>query len=72
MNLLFSGNDGHYSVVVGINKTHIFLQDPEIGKIRSMKIKDFMRVWFDFTGDYLKSQHDLRVRPLLVLFPFSR
>ena len=46
--------DGHYSVVAGLDKGFIYLQDPEIGKIRKIKRNDFMRVWFDFKGNYLK------------------
>jgi len=29
--------DGHYSVVAGLDSKFIYLQDPEIGKIRKMK-----------------------------------
>jgi ABC-type bacteriocin/lantibiotic exporter with double-glycine peptidase domain len=63
----FSENDGHYSVLVGINKTEIYLQDPEIGKIRKIKVKDFLKVWFDFSGDYLKSKKDIRIRPIILI-----
>ena len=42
--------DGHYSVVTGLDDLHIYLQDPEIGRIRKITRDDFMRVWFDFTG----------------------
>lgn len=44
--------DGHYSVVMGIDDRFIYLQDPEIGKMRKLKREDFMTVWFDFTGKY--------------------
>ncbi len=65
----FSEDDGHYSVVVGFANGKIFLQDPEIGKLRSMNISDFMRVWFDFEGDYLKSRKDLSIRGMIAVFP---
>src|SRR3989344_6607043 len=41
--------DGHYSVVCGLDDKFIYLQDPEIGKIRKIKRDDFMKVWFDFS-----------------------
>src|SRR3989344_5528693 len=34
--------DGHYSIAVGLDKQHIYLQDPEIGKLRKIKRKDFL------------------------------
>ncbi|MCK4524957.1 MAG: C39 family peptidase [Candidatus Andersenbacteria bacterium] len=46
--------DGHYSVVAGLDNRFIYLQDPEIGKIRKLKRDDFMKVWFDFRGEYVK------------------
>jgi len=47
-------SDGHYSVVAGLDEKYIYLQDPEIGKIRKIKRDDFMRVWFDFKGKYIR------------------
>ncbi|MFZ2189038.1 MAG: cysteine peptidase family C39 domain-containing protein [Candidatus Moraniibacteriota bacterium] len=58
--------DGHYSVVVGLDEKYIYLQDPEIGKIRKLKKADFIRVWFDFKGKYIKSS-ELIVRQLIVI-----
>ena len=39
--------DGHYSVVVGLDKNYIYLQDPEIGKLRKLTRKDFMKPEFN-------------------------
>jgi predicted double-glycine peptidase len=64
----FSYDDGHYSVVVALDKNNIFLQDPELGHIQGMNIKTFKRVWFDFQGDFLKSKKDLIVRRMIVLY----
>lgn len=58
--------DGHYSVVCGLDDKFIYLQDPEIGKIRKVKRDDFMRVWFDFKGEYLKL-NELIVRQIIVI-----
>jgi len=59
--------DGHYSVAVGLDDKFIYLQDPEIGKIRKIKRNDFMRVWFDFKGSYLKS-NELIVRQIIAIY----
>ncbi|HRY36254.1 MAG TPA: C39 family peptidase [Candidatus Magasanikbacteria bacterium] len=45
--------DGHYSVVVGLDDKFIYINDPEIGRIRKIKKVDFMIVWFDFPGNVL-------------------
>lgn len=59
---------GHYSVVTGIDDKFIYLQDPEIGKIRRIKRAEFMRVWFDFPG-WLINREDLVVRQIIAIFP---
>ncbi|KKT26781.1 MAG: hypothetical protein UW11_C0006G0047 [Parcubacteria group bacterium GW2011_GWA2_43_9b] len=58
--------DGHYSVVAGLDDKFIYLQDPEVGKLRKIKRYDFMRVWFDFKGDYIKP-NELIVRQIIVI-----
>jgi len=58
--------DGHYSVVAGIDEQFIYLQDPEIGKMRKIKRHDFMRVWFDFKGDYIKPK-ELIIRQIIAI-----
>jgi len=59
--------DGHYSVVVGLDNEFIYLQDPEIGKLRKIERKDFMKVWFDFSGEYIKSD-ELIIRQLIAIY----
>lgn len=59
--------DGHYSVAAGLDRVFIYLQDPELGKIRKMKRHDFLRVWFDFRGDYLKPE-ELIIRRIIALY----
>lgn len=59
--------DGHYSVVCGLDDEFIYLQDPEIGEMRKIKRYDFMRVWFDFEGDYLKKD-ELIIRQLIAIY----
>ncbi|QQG43064.1 MAG: C39 family peptidase [Candidatus Daviesbacteria bacterium] len=60
--------DGHYSVVVGLDEEFIYLQDPEIGKLRKIKKDDFMRVWFDFTGEYISSWPEMIIRQVIAIY----
>ena len=59
-------SDGHYSVVAGIDEKYIYLQDPEIGKIRKMDRNDFLKVWFDFKGKYIKPD-ELIIRQSIII-----
>lgn len=59
--------DGHYSVVIGLDENFVYLQDPEIGGVRKIDRDDFMRVWFDFEGKYLKSD-ELVVRQIIATY----
>lgn len=58
--------DGHYSVVCGVDDEYIYLQDPEIGGIRKIKKDDFKRVWFDFSGEFIKPD-ELIVRQIIAI-----
>ena len=58
--------DGHYSVVVGLDGRNIYLQDPEIGKLRKIRRDDFLRVWFDFEGRYIRPD-ELIVRQIIAI-----
>jgi len=59
--------DGHYSVVMGLDDEFIYLQDPELGAMRKIKREDFMRVWFDFKGEYLKP-NELVIRQIIAIY----
>jgi len=59
--------DGHYSVVTGLDKKYIYLQDPEIGKIRKLSREDFLTVWFDFTGKNIKA-NELIIRQIIAIY----
>jgi len=73
----FSQDDGHYSVVVDIDKKNIILMDPELRKIlvfikkRKFSTETFFRIWFDFPGRFIKNPGDLILRLMLVLTPFK-
>lgn len=59
--------DGHYSVVMGLDDVYIYLQDPELGHMRKIKKEDFMTVWFDFKGKYIKSE-ELVIRQIIAIY----
>ncbi|MFA6096427.1 MAG: C39 family peptidase [Candidatus Paceibacterota bacterium] len=63
--------DGHYSVAVGLDKRSIYLQDPEIGRIRKIRRSDFVRVWFDFRGGQIRP-NELVMRQLIAIYPSLR
>jgi hypothetical protein len=74
----FGGSyDGHYSVVVDINKKEIILMDPELEKIliyarrRKLLLEDFYKLWFDFMGDFIKYPRELFLRQMFVITPFK-
>jgi len=59
--------EGHYSVVAGLDDKYIYLQDPELGKIRKMSRENFKQVWFDWRGLYIKPQA-LAIRRMIVVY----
>lgn len=59
--------DGHYSVVCGLDDDNIYLQDPEIGKIRKLDKEDFKAVWFDFEGEFIKPE-ELIIRQIIAIY----
>jgi ABC-type bacteriocin/lantibiotic exporter with double-glycine peptidase domain len=61
--------EGHLSVVVGLDEKYISLQDPEIGGLRKLKRKDFIRVWFDFRSDHINSWNDMIIRQYIAVYP---
>ncbi len=65
----FSTDEGHYSVVIGIDKKYIYLLDPELGK-KPVKINlpKFKKVWFDFPNSYIKSKSDIVLRRIIVIY----
>ena len=60
--------DGHYSVIVGLDEENIYLQDPEIGGMRTIKRDDFYRVWFDFKGAAIKEWDDIILRQIIAVY----
>lgn len=61
--------DGHYSVVVGLDTENIYVQDPELGTMRTMSREDFLRVWFDFRPEFITNWEDMIVRQLIAIYP---
>jgi uncharacterized protein len=60
--------EGHYSVVVGLDDKNIYLQDPEVGRLRTITRDDFIRVWFDYTEDYPKSWEEMIIRQIIAIY----
>lgn len=71
----FQEDDGHYSVVVDVDKDNVILMDPALRKfliyIRRRKFprETFFRVWFDFPGKFIRKPKDLVLRLMLVVVP---
>lgn len=65
----FSINDHHYSVAVGLDRTHIHLMDPYIGEVQSFTHKVFNRIWFGFRDDTLNQPEDIVLRRMIVVKP---
>ncbi len=61
--------DGHYSLVVGLDEQYIYLQDPEIGGLRTLAKEDFLKVWFDFKGKIINSWDEMIIRQLIAIYP---
>jgi predicted deacylase len=68
----FAFEGGHYSVVSGIDKENIYLEDPSLGHRRAMTLTTFKRLWFDFPNDYLKSKNELIIRRMIVIEQCTR
>jgi ABC-type bacteriocin/lantibiotic exporter with double-glycine peptidase domain len=60
---------GHYSVVCGLDKDHIVLQDPGIGGRRRISREAFLNVWFDFKKMFPKEAGDLIIKRLIIVVP---
>jgi len=60
--------DGHYSVVIGLDNEFVYLQDPEVGRMRKIDRKDFYRVWFDFSSENINKWEDMIIRQIIVVY----
>jgi predicted double-glycine peptidase len=58
---------GHYSPVCGLDDKYVYLQDPELGKIRKLVREDFWQVWFDFPGRTI-TRHNIIIRRIIVVY----
>jgi len=65
----FSYVEKHYLVVVGVGNKNIYFIDSEDGHRKKVSIKVFKKLWFDFSGDYIRSHKNLRLRPVIVIKP---
>lgn len=60
--------DGHNSIVCGLDEKNIYLQDPEVGRMRTITREDFLRVWFDFSSDHIEKWDDLIIRQMISVY----
>lgn len=67
--LWFSGDEGHYSAVVGLDRRYVVLADPELGRVRKLPRDVFRRVWFDFSTSGPEKGAKLFARWMLVIEP---
>lgn len=67
--LWFSETEGHYSVVVGLNRREVFLADPELGAVRTFPRNVFRRLWFDFSTDGPEKHSRLYARWMMTVEP---
>ncbi len=71
----FFEDDGHYSVVVDVDKDNVILMDPALRKLliyirrRKFSKETFLRIWFDFPGKIIEKPKDLVLRLMLVATP---
>ena len=74
----FDKEEGHYSVVVDINKRNVVLMDPALRKIliyirrRVFPREVFYRLWFDFPKKFIRTPKDLVLRAMLVVAPSDK
>jgi ABC-type bacteriocin/lantibiotic exporter with double-glycine peptidase domain len=59
--------DGHYSPICGLDDKYVYLQDPELGKIRKLARGDFWQVWFDFPGGTI-TRRNIIIRRIIVVY----
>jgi predicted double-glycine peptidase len=59
--------DSHYSPICSLSDKNIFLQDPELGKIRMLARCDFWQVWFDFPGKAI-TRNNIIIRRMIVVY----
>lgn len=68
----FSTQEGHYSIVVGLDAKKISLLDPETGTIRNIPREVFLQIWFDFEARKPYSKETLILRRMIVVQPAAK
>lgn len=63
----FSTDEGHYSVVTGMDRQRIYLNDPEKARKRDLLISRFEGCWFDFDSRKKMGKQSLIVRRLIII-----
>ena len=63
----FSIDEGHYSVVIGMDRTHVLLRDPQRIGLTRIKKQVFKKVWFDFKEKVPLSKQSLITRRMILI-----
>lgn len=63
----FSKDDGHYSVVIGLDRKKIYLRDPEKKGLTALDLEMFERCWFDFLANKKQGPKSLIMRRMIVI-----
>ncbi len=65
---MLKGYIGHFSILDHVTKTHIFLADPEAGKIVKLPKLVFLRLWFDYDERWYPVKNaDIQLRWMAVV-----
>lgn len=65
---MLKGYIGHFSVLDHVTKTHIFIADPEAGKIIKLPRLVFLRLWFDYDEHWYPLKNtDIQLRWMAVV-----
>jgi len=62
--------NGHSGIIVDVDKTNVYLLDPENGKVRTILHEEFERVWFDWdTTPTLEADTKMNLRVMIIPIP---
>ncbi len=65
---MLKGYIGHFSILDHVTKTHIFIADPEAGKIMKLPKLVFLRLWFDYDEHWYPLKNtDIQLRWMVIV-----
>jgi len=61
------GYKGHVSILDRVTKDHVFLMDPDVGKVIRIAKIPFMRLWMEYDAHWWpRTSKDIHLRPLII------